>query len=116
MVGHLYWFGTRPNYELEARCEAIAGFIHERRPSSVCELERDDSCSSRDCLAIPVALKKGQPGTPEFRLALRDAIEGLKEFVGAQGVFNLSATDHNGVDDRSQVMVRVEAGGWKLVK
>ena len=66
--------------------------------------------------AIPVALKKGAPGTPEFRLALRDAIEGLKEFVGAQGVFNLSATDHNGVDARSQVMVKIEGGNWKLVK
>ena len=66
--------------------------------------------------AIPVALKKGKPGTEEFRLALRDAIEGLKEFVGTQGVFNLSATDHNGVDDRSQVMVKVENGAWKLVK
>ena len=29
-----------PKYELEACCEAIAGFIHERCPSSVCELER----------------------------------------------------------------------------
>ena len=66
--------------------------------------------------AIPVALKKGKPGTEEFRLALRDAIEGLKEFVGTQGVFNLSATDHNGVDARSQVMVKVDGGQWKLVK
>lgn len=66
--------------------------------------------------AIPVALKKGQPGTPEFRTALRDAIEGLKEFVGAQGVFNLSPSDHNGVDQRSQVMVKIEGGTWKLVK
>jgi len=66
--------------------------------------------------AIPVALKKGKPGTEEFRLALRDAIEGLKEFVGAQGVFNLSDKDHNGVDARSQVMVKVEGGQWKLVK
>jgi branched-chain amino acid transport system substrate-binding protein len=40
----------------------------------------------------------------------------LTEFVGAQGVFNLSATDHNGVDDRSQVMVKVEGGNWRLVK
>ncbi len=46
---------------------------------------------------------------------LRDAIEGLKEFVGAQGVFNLSDKDHNGVDARGQVMVRVEGGQWKLV-
>ena len=66
--------------------------------------------------AIPVALKKGQPGTEAFRLALRDAIEGLKEFVGTQGVFNLSDKDHNGVDARSQVMVKVEGGAWKLVK
>ena len=34
---------------------------------------------------IPVALKKGKPGTPEFRPALRDAIEGLRDFVGSQG-------------------------------
>ena len=66
--------------------------------------------------AIPVALKAGKTGTPEFRTALRDAIEGLKEFVGTQGVFNLSDKDHNGVDARSQVMVKVEAGQWKLVK
>ena len=66
--------------------------------------------------AIPAALKKGKPGTPEFRLALRDGLEGLREFVGAQGVFNLSDKDHNGVDDRSQVMVQVESGAWKLVK
>ena len=66
--------------------------------------------------AIPVALKKGAPGSAEFRTGLRDAIEGLKEFVGSQGVFNLSDKDHNGVDERSQVMVKVEAGQWKLVK
>jgi branched-chain amino acid transport system substrate-binding protein len=66
--------------------------------------------------AIPAALKKGAPGSAEFRLALRDALEGLKEFVGTQGVFNLSATDHNGVDARSQVLVKVEAGQWKLVR
>jgi len=66
--------------------------------------------------AIPVALRKGRPGTAEFRLALRDAIEGFKELVGAQGVFSLSDKDHNGVDARSQVMVKVEAGQWRLVK
>jgi branched-chain amino acid transport system substrate-binding protein len=66
--------------------------------------------------AIPTALKKGKPGTPEFRTALRDAIENLKEFVGSQAVFNLSDKDHNGVDQRSQVLVRIENGQWKLVK
>ena len=66
--------------------------------------------------AIPAALKKGKPGTPEFRTALRDSIEGLKEFVGSQGVFTLSERDHNGVDQRSQVLVRIENGQWKLVR
>lgn len=60
------------------------------------------------------ALKKAKPGTPEFRAALRDAIEGLHDFVGSEGVYSMSASDHNGVDSRSQVMVKIENGGWKL--
>jgi branched-chain amino acid transport system substrate-binding protein len=32
--------------------------------------------------AIPAALKKAQPGTKEFRKALRDALEGMKEVAG----------------------------------
>ena len=64
--------------------------------------------------AAAVAIKKAQPGTAEFRTALRDAIEGTKEFVGSQGVFNMGPSDHNGVDQRSQVMVRIENGTWKL--
>lgn len=64
--------------------------------------------------AAAVAAKKARPGTPEFRTALRDAIEGTREFVGSQGVFNMSPSDHNGVDQRCQVMVRIENGTWKL--
>ncbi len=65
--------------------------------------------------AIPVALKSAQPGTKEFRAALRDALEGLKNVVGAHGVYNLSSTDHNGLDRRGRVMVKIEGGTWKLV-
>jgi branched-chain amino acid transport system substrate-binding protein len=60
------------------------------------------------------ALTKGKPGTPAFRAALRDAVEGLHDFVGSEGVYTMSPSDHNGVDARSQVMVRIENGGWKL--
>ena len=60
------------------------------------------------------AMKKAKPGTQEFRAALRDAIEGLRDFVGSEGVYNMSPADHNGVDARSQVMVKIENGGWKL--
>lgn len=65
--------------------------------------------------AIPVALKKAQPGTPEFRSALRDALEQLKEVPGAHGIFTLSPTDHLGLDQRARVMVRIENGAWKYV-
>ena len=66
--------------------------------------------------AIPAALKKAKPGTPEFREALRDALEQSKEVVGAQGVFNMSAQDHNGMDKRARVMMAVKDGKWVLVK
>ncbi|MDE2418941.1 MAG: ABC transporter substrate-binding protein [Burkholderiales bacterium] len=63
--------------------------------------------------AVPVALKKAQPGTPAFRTALRDAMEGVKEMAGAHGIFNMSATDHMGLDQRGRVMVKIENGTWK---
>ena len=63
--------------------------------------------------AIPVALKKAQPGTAEFRAALRDALEQVKELPGAHGIFNMSAADHLGLDQRARVMVLIEGGTWK---
>nr|WP_295130889.1 ABC transporter substrate-binding protein [uncultured Roseateles sp.] len=63
--------------------------------------------------AIPVALKKAQPGTPAFRAALRDALEGVKELPAAHGVFSMSPTDHLGLDQRARVMVKIEGGAWK---
>ena len=66
--------------------------------------------------AVPVALKKAQPGTPAFRAALRDALENVKNVAGAHGVFNMSAGDHLGLDQRARVMVQIENGTWKLLK
>lgn len=65
--------------------------------------------------AIPVALRKAKPGTPEFRSALRDALEGLSETVLTHGVSNMKPTDHNGFDQRARVMVTIQDGGWKLL-
>ena len=67
-------------------------------------------------VAVPEALKKAQPGTPEFRAALRDALESSKEVVATHGVFNMKPTDHQGLDSRARVLVKVENGDWKLVK
>ena len=63
--------------------------------------------------AVPVALNKAQSGTPEFRAALRDALEGTKNVAGAHGIFNMSPTDHLGLDQRARVMVKIENGTWK---
>ncbi|RVU18820.1 ABC transporter substrate-binding protein [Methylobacterium oryzihabitans] len=66
--------------------------------------------------ALPVALKSGaEPGTPAFRAALRDALEGLKEVVYTHGVATMSPTDHIGQDQRARVMVTIEGGKWKLL-
>jgi branched-chain amino acid transport system substrate-binding protein len=63
--------------------------------------------------AAPQALKKAQPGTPEFRAALRDALEAVKELPAAHGIFSMSPTDHLGLDQRARVMVKIENGAWK---
>jgi len=65
--------------------------------------------------AIPVALKVAKPGTEAFRVALRDALEKEREVVGCQGVFNMSADNHNGMDERARVLVTVKDGKFRLV-
>jgi branched-chain amino acid transport system substrate-binding protein len=64
---------------------------------------------------IPVAAKSAQPGTKEFRAALRDALENMKEVVGTHGVWNTTPTDHYGHDERSRVLIKVENGAWKYI-
>lgn len=63
--------------------------------------------------ALPAALKTGaKPGTPEFRVAMRDAIENIKNLPVSHGVFNMSPTDHAGFDERARVIVKIEGGKW----
>jgi branched-chain amino acid transport system substrate-binding protein len=60
------------------------------------------------------ARAKGEPGTPEFRQSLRDAIATTKEVVGTHGVYNFKQGDLYGVDQRARVIVKLENGQWKL--
>lgn len=66
--------------------------------------------------AVPAALKVAQPGSREFRQALRDALESTRNVVASHGIFNMSAADHLGLDQRARVMVKIENGAWKLLK
>ncbi len=66
--------------------------------------------------AAAVALKKARPGTAEFRSALRDALENdTAGLVGTNGIYNIGPGDHNGLDKRARVMVRVANSDWRLV-
>ncbi len=64
--------------------------------------------------ADAAARAKGEPGTPEFRLSLRDAIASTKEVVGTHGVYNFKPGNLYGVDERARVIVKLENGQWKL--
>lgn len=63
--------------------------------------------------AIPEALDTGaEPGTAEFRQAMRDALEQVSDLSVSQGVINMSSDDHAGFDERARVMVKVVDGKW----
>ena len=66
--------------------------------------------------AVPIALKKAKPGTPEFRAALRDAFEQIGTTTLAHGVLNWTASDHWGYTDDTGVMMKVTGGEFKVEK
>ena len=53
---------------------------------------------------------KGEPGTPQFRVALRDAIVSTKELVGTHSVYNFKPDNRYGSDERSRVIVQAGEG------
>jgi len=79
-----------------------------------------DGFSAYSFDALLVALDAGKraaanakPGTPEFRQALRKAIFSTKDLVGTHAIYNYTAADSYGVDERSLVLVRLVNGQWK---
>jgi len=62
------------------------------------------------------AMQKAQPGTPEFREALRDALVSTKDVVGTHGVYNFQPGNYFGVDERARVLVQLQKGQWKLLQ
>jgi branched-chain amino acid transport system substrate-binding protein len=63
---------------------------------------------------VPMALKKAKPGTPEFRAALREAMETMGRTVLAHGVLNWTKADHWGYTNETGVMLKVVNGDWKV--
>ncbi len=63
---------------------------------------------------VPVALKKGKPGTPEFRAALKEALESTPALAVTHGVLDYTPTDHWGFRPDTGVVMKVVNGDWKL--
>jgi branched-chain amino acid transport system substrate-binding protein len=65
--------------------------------------------------AVPIALKSGRPGTPEFRVALKNTIEHLAPVPTSGGLLQFTASNHWGFSDRSGVvMLKIANGDWKV--
>ena len=65
--------------------------------------------------AIPLALKKGKPGTKEFRAGLKEALETMGRTPVSQGVLNYAATDHFGYTPETGVLLKIVNGDWQVV-
>ena len=65
--------------------------------------------------AVPLALKKAKPGTPEFRAALKDALETMGRTPVSQGVLSYTAADHFGFTPETGVLLKIVGGDWQVV-
>ena len=93
------------------RARTKSGSAAGPRPSAPIHSTRACCCSGR----FPIAVRTAKPGTEAFRVALRDALEQQQGVVGCQGVFNMSPTNHNGMDERARVLVVVKDGRFRLL-
>ncbi len=60
------------------------------------------------------AVKQAEPGTAEFRVALKDALAATRDLVGTHGVYSFHPNEAYGLDKRSVVVIQLEKGSWKL--
>ncbi|MFO1337759.1 MAG: ABC transporter substrate-binding protein [Burkholderiaceae bacterium] len=63
---------------------------------------------------VPVALKAGKPGTPEFRAAIRSATESMGRTVVSHGVLNYTKANHWGFTTETGLILKVVNGDWKV--
>jgi len=66
--------------------------------------------------AAPNALKTAKAGTPEFRAALRDELERVKDVYLNNGLSTMTPDNHNGYDARSAFLIKVEGGKFRLAR
>ena len=71
-----------------------------------------------DALSMVVMALEDMPkdlDLAEARKDIRDRLEGIQDFVGTAGIFNMSSTDHIGIaTEGSMAMIEVKDGEWTL--
>ena len=67
-----------------------------------------------DGLMLAVDAIKRAGGTDKAKV--RDALEATKGFVGTSGTYNMSATDHMGLDLSAFRLLEVKGGDWTIVQ
>ena len=67
-----------------------------------------------DALALAVDAMKRANSTDKEKV--RNALEQTKGFIGTTGAFNMTASDHMGLDLSAFRMVEVKSGNWALLK
>jgi branched-chain amino acid transport system substrate-binding protein len=67
-----------------------------------------------DALHIAVAAMKRAGSTDKAKV--RDEIERTRNFVGIDGVFNISAADHMGLEPSAFKLTEIRGGDWRLLK
>lgn len=65
---------------------------------------------------LPVAVKSAEPGKPEFRAALRDALEASANVATTAGSVTMSAQDHNGYSPDAPIMITIRDGRFMAAK
>jgi branched-chain amino acid transport system substrate-binding protein len=63
---------------------------------------------------LPVALKAGKPGTPEFREAIRNATQSMGRTVVSHGVLAYTKANHWGFTTETGLVLKVVNGDWKV--
>ena len=66
--------------------------------------------------AVTTVGKKAKPGTPEFRAALREALEKTSKLPLTHGLNTMSTSDHSGLGEGARVLITIEKDSWKLLK
>lgn len=104
---------SHPSKKVAADFRAAYQAVHNAVPGDAFSAYAFDSW----LVAIDAAARVApnlEPGTPEYRAALRDAIFATKDLPVTHGVLTFKEGSPYGADSRSAVVVKLDKGQWRL--